>query len=34
MFDEISEVSDILKQYPLFFRDIETLNVLSKRMNV
>jgi hypothetical protein len=33
-FDDINQVVDILKQYPVFYRDINLLNQLSKRLNI
>lgn len=33
-FDSINEVVDIIKQYPVFYRDIPILNILSKKLNI
>lgn len=33
-FDEIEEVTDVIKLYPVFFRDISMLNSMSKRLNI
>ena len=33
-FDEVEEVLDVIKLYPVFFRDIQVLNSLSKKLNI